>query len=137
MRTLILWFFVSMLFLVAAEGQESMDVCALVNAAKQYDGKTVVATGFIRADHHLTGIQGEGCSRVIVIRYDRDMVPQEFADGIEDKRLRLDPRRFNVTVEGKFESKVRAPLGYISRIEITKVLHWEFVGGKTPAKPVP
>ncbi len=137
MRTLILWAFVSIFSLAPAKGQESEDACALVKSAKQYDGKTVVVTGFARVDRHLTALQGEGCSQVIVIRYDRQSVPHEFADGIEDKRLKLDPRPFKVTVEGRFESKVKAPLGYISRIEVARVLRWNFVGEKTSAKPVP
>lgn len=118
------------------QGQESMDVCSLVKSAKQYDGKTVVVSGFARADRHLTGIQGDGCPCVI-ISYDAESVPHEFANGIEDKRLKLDLRPFKVTVEGKFKRRVKAPLGYVSRIEVDKVLYWEFIGEKASVKKTP
>jgi hypothetical protein len=112
---------------VSVEGQTPIDVCGLLKSAKLHEGKTVTATGFVFADRHSTGIGGEGCSGGIVIRYDSGRVPRDFVDGVEAKRGRFDSRPFNVTVEGKFSSHVRGPLGYLRRIEVTKVLHWEFV----------
>jgi hypothetical protein len=64
--------------------------------------------------------------------YDIDSMPKDFVSAITDKRLRLDSRPLGVTVKGKFSAHVRAPLGYINRIEVTKALHWEFIGEKTP-----
>jgi len=136
MKGLFLWVLVVVPVIAVAEDQKSIDVCSLLRSGKQYDGKTVVVSGFVRADRHLTGIQGDGCPCVI-ISYDRESVPHEFTNGIEDKRLKVDSRPFKITVEGKFKRRVKAPLGYVSRIEVDKVVHWEFIGEKASAKKSP
>jgi len=121
---------------VSVEGQTPIDVCGLLKSAKQHDGRTVIVTGFIFADRHSTGMSGEGCFGGIVIRYDSDLAPHDFVDGVEAKRGRLDSRPFKVTIEGQFSSHIRGRLGYFSRIEVTKVLHWEFVEA-APANHAP
>ena len=50
MKTLFLCVFVSILLLAVASGQESLDACALVKSATQYDGKTVIVIGFDRTE---------------------------------------------------------------------------------------
>jgi hypothetical protein len=112
--------------LTTFDGQEPMGVCGLLKSANRYDHKTVVVSGFVYADHHWTLIEEKGCSGGIVISYDSDLAPHDFVDGVEAKRGRFASRPFQVTVEGKFSSRVKGPLGYLRRIEVTKVLHWEF-----------
>jgi hypothetical protein len=129
---------VSVLLFSAAGSQESpVDACELLKAAKRYDGKTVVVSGFIYGDQHSQGIGGEGCSGGIVVRYDIDSMPHDFVSAVFDKRLRLDLRPLKVTVKGRFRTHVSAPLGYISRIEVSKALSWEFIGQKTTSNPPP
>jgi len=138
MKTLRLLTVLAMIMSGTAKGQQSvMNVCELIKTAKRYDHKTVVVTGFVHADIHWTGIKGEGCSGGVVIRYDFDSAPRDFVNGVEARRGRLDTRPFKVTVEGKFHARVPAPRGYIRRIEVTKVLDWEFVDGKATVKPTP
>jgi len=116
----------------AAGGQESpVDVCDVLKSAKQFDGKFVVVSGFIYAGGHSEGIGGDRCSQGLTISYDMGSMPQDFVSAITDKRLRLDLRPLKVTVKGRFRRRVPAPLGYVSRIEISKALSWEFVGEKT------
>lgn len=131
-------FLVLLAMVDVAHGQPSViNVCDLLKSPKRYDHKTLVATGFVYADIHSTGIEGEGCSGGVVIRYDVNSTPPGFVNGIEAKRGRLDRRRFKVTVEGQFYAQVPGPLGYIRRIEVTKVVNWGFVEEKTPtAKPM-
>ena len=125
-----------LLSVVSATGQEkALDVCTLLKSARKYDGKIVVVTGYVQASQHLTGIRSEGCSRGVVLWIDRDSTPDDFVAGIDDKRLQLDPRPFRVTVEGRFRKRVRGWLSYVSRIEVTKALSWEFIGEKTTANP--
>ncbi|MCJ7503986.1 MAG: hypothetical protein MUP80_13145, partial [Acidobacteriia bacterium] len=80
-------------------------------------------------------IRSEGCSRSVIMRFDYDSTPHDFVAGVESKRLWLDPRPFRVTVEGRFRKRVRGWLSYVSRIEVTKALSWEFIGEKTTANP--
>lgn|ERR1700686_4509859 len=105
-------------------------VCDLVKSPRRYNHKAVIAAGFVYADIHSTGIEGEGCSGGVVIRYDVKSVPSGFVNGVEAKRGRLDKRRFKVTLEGKFDARVPGRLGYFRRIEVMKVLSWEFVDDK-------
>jgi len=56
-------------------------------------------------------------------------MPHHFISAITDRRLRLRPLK--VTVEGRFRRNVPAPVGWVSRIEISKALSWKFVGEKT------
>lgn len=137
MKTLRLLALVGMALASSAYGQRSAtDVCDLLKSPRRYDHKTVIAAGFVYADIHSTGIEGEGCSGGVVIRYDLKSAPRGFVNGVEAKRGRLDTRRFKVTVEGKFHARVPGPLGYFRRIEVTKVLSWEFVDEKQPtARP--
>ena len=83
------------------------------------------------AGGHSEGIGGDRCSQGLTISYDMGSMPQDFVSAITDKRLRLDLRPLKVTVKGRFRRRVPAPLGYVSRIEISKALSWEFVGEKT------
>jgi hypothetical protein len=136
MKRLILWILIPVFFFPAAEGQEPLDVCGLLKSAKLHDHKTVIVSGFVYADHHWTLIEGKGCSGSIVLGYDSGSVPHDFASGVETKRGRFDSRPFNVTVEGKFNSHVHGPWGNLRRIEVTKVLHWEFVDA-APAEHAP
>jgi hypothetical protein len=115
---------------LAAGASKPIEVCTLVKSASAYDRTTVVVTGFVFAGRHATGIKGEGCSHGVIIRYDVNSVPKEFALAVEGKRLGLDRRPLRVTVEGKFSHHVRAPLGFIDRIEVSKVLCWKFIGEK-------
>lgn len=118
----------------AAHGQSSViKICDLLKSPERYDHKTLVTTGFVYADIHSTGIEGEGCLGGIVIRYDVNSVPSAFVKGIEAKRGRFDTRRFKVTLQGKFDARVRGPLGYIRRMDVTKVVNWAFVEGNAPA----
>jgi hypothetical protein len=123
--------FVALVFLcpVSEGGLPTLDVCGLLKSPGPHNRKTVIVTGLILADRHSTGIVGDGCNEGIVIGYDVDSQPKQFVDGIEDKRQKLDPRPFKVTVEGKFSDHVRAGLGYISRIDVTRALHWKFIDG--------
>jgi hypothetical protein len=133
MRGLIFSILVSTSMLSAGGGQESsVDVCELLGSAKRFDGKVVLVSGFIHAGGHSEGIDGKGCSQGVAITYDIDSMPKDSVSAITDKRLRLDSRPLTVTVKGRFKGHVRAPLGYISRIEVTKAVHWEFIGEKTP-----
>ena len=128
MKTLRLFAALSLLVVSVAHGQQQVtNICDLLRSPKHYDHKTVIVTGFVYADIHSTGIEGQGCSGGVVIRYDANSAPNDFVKGVEAKRGRLDTRRFKVTVEGKFFARVPAPLGHIRRIEVTKVLHWGFV----------
>jgi hypothetical protein len=137
MKTLRLLALVGMAFVSSAPGQRAAtDVCDLVKSPRRFDHQTVTADGFVYADIHTTGIEGDGCSGGVVIRYDLKSAPSDFVSGVEAKRGRLDLRRFKVTVEGKFHARVPGPLGYFRRIEVTKVLSWEFVDEKQPtARP--
>ncbi|MCJ7502050.1 MAG: hypothetical protein MUP80_03185 [Acidobacteriia bacterium] len=121
--------------LSATSQEKAMDVCALLKSERKYDGKIVVVTGYVRATQHLTAIRSEGCPRSVIIRYKSDAQPDEFVAGVEDTRLWLDPRPFRVTVEGRFQRRVRGPLGYFSRIEVTRALSWDFIGEKTTVNP--
>ncbi len=139
MKTLRLLVLIGMALVSSAYGQRSTtDVCDLVKSPRRYDHKALIATGFAYADIHSTGIEGEGCSGGVVIRYDVKSAPSGFVKGIEAKRARLDTRRFKVTVEGKFSARVPGPLGHLRRIEVTKVISWEFLDEKQPtAGPTP
>src|SRR6266853_3547983 len=120
MKTLRLFAVLAMIMVSTAHGQRSVtNVCDLLRSPKRYDHKKVIATGFVYADIHSTGIEEEGCSGGIVIRYDVNSAPRDFVKGVEAKRGRLDTRRFKITVEGKFYARVPAPLGHIRRIEVT------------------
>jgi len=131
-RTAILSILVSMFMISAAGGQESpMEVCDLLKSAKQFDGKVVVVSGLIYAGEHSEGIGGEGCAQDLTISYDIDSMPHDFVSAITDKRLRLNSRPLKVTVKGRFRRRVPAPLGHVSRIEISKALSWQFIGEKT------
>jgi len=103
-----------------------LNVCTLSRYAKRYDGRKVVVTGFVRADRHITGIQSDGCSHLVVIRYDRRSAPPKFVNGVEDKRLNLNPRRFRVIIEGVFKRQIKAPFGTVSRIDVARVLEFGF-----------
>ena len=138
MTKVILLIFVSVFLVNPAKSQDkAMDVCTLLRSAKSHDGKTFLVTGFITADQHSTAIGSEGCFRHVIMRYETDSQPHEFVAEVEDKRLKLDPRPFRVTVEGQFHRHVRVPLGYVSRIEVTRALSWEFVDEKTTVTPAP
>ena len=136
MTKAILLIFVSVCLVSPGKSQDkAMDVCTLLRSAKSHEGKIVLVTGFITADQHSTAIGSEGCYRHVIVRYKSDSQPHDFVAGVEDKRLKLDPRPFRVTVEGRFQRRVRGPLGYFSRIEVTRALSWEFIGEKKPANP--
>ena len=76
----------------------------------------MIAVGFVYADIHSTDIKGEKCQGGVVIRYYVDSSPHDFVSGVEGVRRRLDPRRFKVTVQGKFSARVPGRLGYFRRI---------------------
>jgi len=125
-----------LLSVVSATGQEkALDVCTLLKSARKYDGKVVLVAGSVLVAQNATAIGSEGCSRAVILSFDRDSTPHDFVAGVDGRRLGLDPRPFRVTVEGRFRRHVRAPLGYVSRIEVTKALSWEFIGEKKPANP--
>jgi hypothetical protein len=127
-RTVPLIFASVLLLAISACGQgAALDVCTLLKSAKKHDGKTVIVTGFVSADQHSTAIGSEGCTRVVILRYARDSQPPDFISGVEDKRLKLDPRPFLVTVEGTFMARVCLQLGCISRIEVSRVRKSGFV----------
>lgn len=134
MKTVRLFAFLTIVLGSVAHVQASItSVCDLLKSPRRYDHKTVIATGFIYADIHSTGIEGEGCAGGIVIRYNVNSVPRGFVNGVEKKRGRLDTRRFKVTVKGKFHAHVsHGQLGYIRRIEVTKVLDWSFADEERP-----
>src|SRR3954464_382981 len=101
MKTLRLFAGLAMITVSTAHGQWSVtNVCDLLRSPKHYDHKNVIASGFVYADIHSTGIEGEECPGGIVIRYDVNSAPRDFVKGVEEKRGRLDARRFRITVEG-------------------------------------
>jgi hypothetical protein len=127
LRSLIVLSIFSLGVLRLAPAQSSLTVCDLLKSSKRYDHKTLSVTGYIFADIHSTGIEGTGCSRGVVIRYDPDSTPADFVNSVEAKRTRVDTRQLKVTVEGKFFAHVKGSLGLIYRLEVTKIINSQFV----------
>ena len=125
----VLWFLMTGVTYCTARAPE-LNICELVKSPEQYDRKIIVLTGLVYADIHSTGIRGEECQEGVIIRYDVNSAPPGFVDGIEVKRGGLDARPFRVKVKGKFFARVKGPLGYLRRLEVTNVLDWQFIGQK-------
>jgi hypothetical protein len=105
----------------------SISVCELLENSKKYDGHIVTVRGIVMAERHSTALNGSECERAVVIRYDLDSQPEGFLTAVEAKRYKRDTRTLEATVMGRFKSRVRARLGYVSRIDVTNVLDYKFV----------
>ncbi len=133
MKKPVLWSIFLILAVPMCKGQQrAIPLCNLLKTPNQYDHKLVETSGFIYADTHSTGIRETSCEGGIVIRYDLNAAPQGFVDGIEAKRGRLDNRPLKVTVKGRFHAHAHGPLGELRRLEVMKIIKWEFVDSRVP-----
>jgi hypothetical protein len=102
--------FIACLSVLAAaqEAPKPLTSCELVAGRKEYDKKIVTVSGYVDASYHVTLLTNPDCKATITLA-DSNLLPKDplyiaYNDGVQAMRLKNENQKFQVVVEGRFNS---------------------------------